>query len=198
LYYRQATGTIQRIILLDDNNVTTTSYQNLKSSNNIGAEVNAYFQLYKWWKINSSLNYYKNTNDGTNIGPQFKSDGYSFNGKMNNNFTPWKKSMFQISANYQAPTYTPLVKNFGQYYVNAAFRQDLFNKRLSISVRCTDIFLTQRRDYDFDGPNFMVNSRSTRESRVVYFGVTFRLFGKNKKENEEENEEENDDSEESN
>ena len=48
LYYRGATGTIQRIIILDDSNVTTTSYQNLKSSTNIGAEVNAYFQLYKY------------------------------------------------------------------------------------------------------------------------------------------------------
>ncbi len=198
LYYRGATGTIQRIIILDDSNVTTTSYQNLKSSTNIGAEVNAYFQLYKWWKINSSLNYYKNTNDGSNIGSEFTSEGNSFNGKMNNNFTPWKKSMFQISANYQSPTYSPLVKNYGQHYVNASFRQDLYNKRLSISIRCTDLFLTQRRNYDYIGPNFAVNSRSNRESRVLYLGVTFRLFGKNKKENEEESEEENEDNDDTN
>lgn len=181
LYYRHATGTIQRIVILKPDGVTETNYQNLNSSKNIGIEINAYFQLYKWWKINSSLNYYKNIIDGSNVGEEFKTDQYSFNGKMNNNFTPWKKSILQISANYQSPTFSPLIKNFGQYYVDASFKQDLYNKKLSISIRCTDIFLTQRRNYDLIGSNFSVNSRSTRQSRALYFGITFRPFRNLKK-----------------
>ena len=181
LYYRYSTGTIQRIVILKPDGVTETNYQNLNSSKNIGVEINAYFQLYKWWKINSSLNYYKNIIDGSNIGEEFKTDQYSFNGKMNNNFTPWEKSMLQISANYQSPTYSPLIKNFGQYYIDASFKQDLYNKKLSISIRCTDIFLTQRRNYDLIASNFSVNSRFARQSRVLYFGITFRPFRTNKK-----------------
>jgi len=189
LYYRQATGTIQKIVVLKTDGVTETSYQNLNSSKNIGAEINAYFQLYKWWKINSSLNYYKNIIDGSNIGQEYKTDNFSFNGKLNNNFNPWKKSMLQISASYQSPTYSPLIKNYGQYYVDASFKQDLLDKKISISIRCTDIFLTQKRDYDMIGSNFTVNSRSTRQSRVLYFGITFRPF-RNHKKMEEETEEE--------
>ncbi len=198
LYYREATSTIQKIVVLNPNGVTVTSYQNLKRSTNIGAEITAYFQLYKWWKINSSLNYYRNNIDGTNIGDEYKTDAYSFNGKMNNNFTPWKKSMLQISGNYQSPNYSPLIKNYGQYYVDASFKQDLFNKRLSISLRCTDIFHTQKRDYDMIGSNFSVYSRFTRQSRVLYFGVTFRMFGKNKKDPENNNEEDPESNEDSN
>lgn len=192
LYYRQATGTIQKIVILKQNGVTETSYQNLNSSKNIGAEINAYFQLYKWWKINSSLNYYKSIIDGTNIGDEYQTDNYSFNGKMNNNFTPWKKSMLQISANYQSPTYSPLIKNYGQYYVDASFKQDLLDKKISISIRCTDIFLTQKRDYDMIGSNFEVNSRFHRQSRVLYFGITFRPFRNHKKTEETEEEQDND------
>jgi len=192
LYYRYATGTIQRIVILKPDGVTETNFQNLNSSKNIGAEINAYFQLYKWWKINSSLNYYRNIIDGSNVGPEFKTDQYSFNGKMNNNFTPWKKSMLQISANYQSPTYSPLTKNFGQYYVDASFKQDFYNKKVSISLRCTDVFLTQRRNYDLIGSNFSVNSRFNRQSRVLYFGITFRPFRNNKKTEEPEEEQDND------
>ena len=190
LYYRQATETIQKIVVLKSDGVTETSYQNLNSSENIGIEINAYFQLYKWWKINSSLNYYKSKIDGTNIGDEYQTDNYSFNGKMNNNFTPWKKLMLQISANYQSPTYSPLIKNYGQYYVDASFKQDLLDKKISISVRCTDIFLTQKRDYDMIGSNFEVNSRFHRQSRVLYFGITFRPFRNHKKAQEIEEEQE--------
>ncbi len=195
LYYRYSTGTIQKIVILKPDGVTETNYQNLNSSKDIGIEINAYFQLYKWWKINSSLNYYKNIIDGTNVGEEFKTDQYSYNGKMNNNFTPWKKSMLQISANYQSPTFSPLIKNFGQYYVDASFKQDLYNKKLSISIRCTDIFLTQRRNYDLIGSNFSVNSRSDRQSRALFFGITFRPFRNNKKMEEQEEEEQDNDSE---
>jgi hypothetical protein len=190
LYYRLSTGTIQKIVQLKTDGVTETSYQNLNSSKNMGAEVNAYFQLYKWWKINSSLNYYKNTIDGTNIGKQYQTDNFSFNGKINNNFTPWKKSMLQISASYQSPTYSPLIKNYGQYYMDASFKQDLWDKKMSISIRCTDIFLSQRRNYDMVDSNFAVNSRFTRQSRVLYFGITFRPFRNHKKAEEEADEEE--------
>lgn len=190
LYYRQATETIQKIVVLKSDGVTETSYQNLNSSENIGIEINAYFQLYKWWKINSSLNYYKSKIDGTNIGDEYQTDNYSFNGKMNNNFSPWKKSMLQFSANYQSPTYSPLIKNYGQYYVDASFKQDLLDKKISISVRCTDIFLTQKRDYDMIGSNFEVNSRFHRQSRVLYFGITFRPFRNHKKAQEIEEEQE--------
>lgn len=190
LYYRLSTGTIQKIVQLKTDGVTETSYQNLNSSKNIGTEITAYFQLYKWWKINSSLNYYKNIIDGSNIGKQYQTDNFSFNGKINNNFTPWKKSMLQISANYQSPTYSPLIKNYGQYYVDASFKQDLMNKKISISIRCTDIFLTQRRNYDMIDTNFSVNSRFNKQSRVLYFGITFRPFRNHKKTEEEEVEEE--------
>ncbi len=192
LYYRQTSGAIQKIVILKSDGVTETNYQNLNSSKNIGAEINAYFQLDKWWKINSSLNYYKNIIDGSNIGEEYKTDNFSFNGKINNNFTPWKKSMLQLSANYQSPTYSPLIKNYGQYYVDASFKQDLLDKKISISIRCTDLFLTQRRNYDMIGSNFEVNSRFNRQSRVLFFGITFRPFRNHKKIEETEEDQDND------
>jgi hypothetical protein len=102
--------------------------------------------------------------------------------------------MLQISANYQSPTYAPLIKYYGQYYVDASFKKDLLDKKISISVRCTDLFLTQRRNYDLMGSNFDVNSRFNRQSRVLYFGITFRPF-RNHKKTEETEEEQDDESE---
>ncbi len=192
LYYRQATGSIQKIVELQSNGVTVTNYQNLNSSKDIGTEITAYFPLYTWWKINSSLNFYRSIIDGSNVGEEYNTDNYSFNGKVNNNFALWKKSLLQVSGNYHSPTYSPLIKNYGQYYVDASFKQDFMNKKLSLSLRCTDILHTQKRDYDLTGSNFSVNSRSTRDSRVIYFGITFRLFRNNKKMNESEEEENND------
>jgi hypothetical protein len=170
--------------VLQPDGVTITNYQNLKSSKNIGAEVTAYFPLYKWWKINTSADYYKNIIDGSNIDPTFKTNQFSFDGKVNNNFTPWKKSILQVSGNYQSPTYSPMIKNYGQYYVDASFKQDFLNKKISLSVRFTDIFQTQKRNYDLIGSNFNVTSRFYRDSRAIYFGIIFRPFKNNNKNNE--------------
>ena len=197
IYFRHSTGTIQRIVVLEPNGVTTTNFQNLNNLNILGAELTTYFKLYNWWKINSSLNIYKSSLDGTNIGSEFNTNNYSVDSKINNNFTPWKRSMIQVSANYQSPTYSALTKNYGQSYIDASFKQDFCDKKLSISLRCTDIFLSQRRDYDMNGSNFIVNSRFNRQSRVIYLGVTFRPFRNHKKaieneENEEKQSENND------
>ena len=68
------------------------------------------------------------------------------------------------------------------------------DKKIGISVRCTDLFHTQRRNYDLIGSNFEVNSRFNRQSRLLYFGITFRPF-RNHKKTEETEEEQDDDSE---
>lgn len=189
IYYRQAVGTIQKVVVLDPAGVTITNYQNLKSSKNIGTELTANFQIYNWWKVNSSVNYYRNVIDGTNIGAGYKSDTYSFNGKLNTNFALSKRTLFQLSGNYQSATYSPFIKNYGQYYVDGSFKQDFLNKKLSISLRCTDLFHTQRKMYDMIGSNYSINSDFRKESRVVFIGIIFRPFVSSKKsENQNENE----------
>lgn len=192
VYHRNSTSTIQRIVQMQSNGVTETSYQNLNRATNTGIELTAYVQLYKWWKINTSLNYYRNYVDGTAVGSLYTVDNYSYNAKLNQNFTPWKQSMIQISGIYQSPTYSPLVKNYGQTYMDASFKQDFLNRNLSLSIRCTDVFFTQRRYYDMVGDHFDVSSRFRRQSRVVYIGLVFRPFKQAKKmEDPNEEEEEN-------
>ncbi len=181
VYYRYSTSSIMRLIVLDTSGVTTTNYQNINSTQNIGSEINAFFQVTKWWRVSASFNVYKCKIDGTNIGAQYKSDAISYDGKLNTNFTLWKNSLLQISGNYQSPTYSPLIKNYGQYYFDASFRQVLFNKKVILSVRCSDLLYTQRRKYDLIGVNFLTASNSTRQSRIIWVGISYRPFGINKK-----------------
>ncbi|OYU83387.1 MAG: hypothetical protein CFE24_11600 [Flavobacterium sp. BFFFF2] len=187
VYYRRSTGSIQRFMELNAaNGVTTTSYKNISLSENLGVEVAAFVHLFDWWKLNTSANYYRNIIDGTSISPDFKSDRYAFNGKLNHNFTLWKKSLLQVSANLQTPTNAPMMTYYGQFYMDASFKQDFFNKRWSLSLRCTDLLHTQRKYYDINSSNFEVTSRSARESRAFFIGITYRPFNTAKKEKEQE------------
>lgn len=189
LYYRQSTGTVQRVILLDNTGVTTTNYQNLKNSNTFGAELASNFELYKWWKVNTSLNLNQISIDGTNIGSDFKTNNFSYNWKLNTNLNLWKNSVFQVSGNYQSEVRSPFIINHEQYYVNTSFKQYFMNKRLSLTLRCADVFNTLRRTYELDGSNFYVYSDYKKETRVFFVGLTYRLFGANKKIEEDEEEE---------
>jgi ferric enterobactin receptor len=190
LYYRQSTGTVQRVILLDNSGVTTTNYQNLKNATTFGAELASNFQLNKWWKVNTSLNLNQIDIDGTNIGSDFKSNNFSYNWKLNTNLNLWKNSVFQVSGNYQSEVISPFIKNHEQYYVNTSFKQYFMNKRLSLTLRCSDVFNTLRRTYELEGSNYYVYSDYKKDTRVLFVGLTYRLFGANKKIDEEEEEEE--------
>ena len=181
VYYRTGKNDMQRITTLDSNGVTLTTYRNLKSTKNVGAEFYAYLFFHKKFRISSSFNVYRKIIDATNLGSAYFSDRYTWNSKVNLNFILWKNANFQFTANYQAPTYTPWTNNYNQFFADFAFRQDLWKKKVSFSIRCSDIFWSQRRITETFDYNYSIYNKYRKESRIVFFSITIRPFGLSKK-----------------
>lgn len=181
IYYRTGKNDMQRITTLDTNGVTLTTYKNLKNTQNLGAEFYAYLFFNKKFRISSSLNVYRKIIDARNLGNSYFTDRYTWNSKVNLNFIQWKNSNFQFTANYQAPTYTPWTNNYYQFFADFAFRQDLWKKKVSFSIRCSDIFWTQRRITETFDYNYQIYNKYRKQSRIVFFSITIRPFRLNKK-----------------
>lgn len=181
IYYRKGDNSIQRITQLNTEGVTITTYKNLVSTQNLGSEFYAFLHFSKVFRISSSLNIYQNVIDATNLGSAYHSNRSSWNGKVNLYFIPWKYANFQITANYQARSYTPFVNTYDQFFADCSFRQDFWKKKMSVSIRCSDLLWTQRKITEAFDYNYFIFDKYRKQSRIVFLSLTFRPFGMNKK-----------------
>jgi len=190
VYYIHSNQDIQRVSVLDTSGVTTTNFQNLKTSDQLGFDISTFIQPSKWCRANGSFSVYHNSIDGSNVMPTFVANYFAYNAKVNFNFLLPKKFYFQVDGNYQSSTYAPFVHNKPQYYADLSVKKDLDHRRFTASMRLSDIFYTQRRITEFSGVNFLVNSSSYRRSRILLFSLTYRPFVKRKKQEDNKLEEE--------
>lgn len=195
VYYIHSNQDIQRVSVLDTSGVTTTNFQNLKTSDQFGLDISTFIQPSKWCRANGSFSVYHNSIDGSNVMPIFVASYFAYNAKLNFNFLLPKKFYFQVDGNYQSGTYAPFVHNKSQYYADLSVKKDLDHRRFTVAMRLSDIFYTQRRITEFSGVNFLVNSSTYRRSRILLFSLTYRPFVKRKKQEDNKLEEEDPDSE---
>jgi outer membrane receptor protein involved in Fe transport len=173
LYYRQVHDLIRRVISVNGQGASRVVFQNLASGETFGLEMTLNTQLFSWWRMNASGNYFRNIVKG---GPQLgNTDIYSWFGKMNSNFTLWKGIDFQVMLNYRGPMASPQGRIREMYFADFGFRKDVLKGKGTVTARVSDVFNTMRFAFDSEGTNFDMTSRYKHETRVVYVGFTYKI-----------------------
>ena len=196
LFYREIQDMIARNMVLINDSVTMTTFQNLNNGTSFGVELVFTQQFYKWWRANINFSYFNTSFTGANVNSSAQ-NGYSFNTKFNTTLTVWENLDIQVSAKYSAPVITVTGgsdrysggggqgKQKENYTMDIALKKDIFKNKANISLRVSDVFNTNNFDMDTYGSNYTASTQSKRESRVVYLGLTYKLNGgfkqKNKK-----------------
>ena len=153
---------------------------NLGEDNRIGMEVTVNYNLKKWWKLNTNVNYFYNetkgdyqfTDTNNNVVNQnfdFKSSTWSarITSKIN---LPYKID-WQTNATYNAGQKTAQGKNKGIAAMNLAFSKDVLKDKATISLNVNDVFNSRKRIQDLQLPT--VNSYSEMQWRVRAVSVSF-------------------------
>jgi hypothetical protein len=104
---------------------------------------------------------------------------------MNTTFTVNKNSMIQLSGNYRSVRLTPQGKEYPRFIANIGMRQDMFKKKLAITLTVSDLFASGKDKRDFNTSYLNQTSVGRRDSRIIYIGVSYR-FGQTKKTKKEE------------
>lgn len=176
IYYRYTSGTVQKVSFLDTAGVAITTYDNFKSDQDFGAEVYLTMQPGHFYRFNVGLNGYRSIIDGSNIDNIYKSANYNFNAKINNYFTFGKSWVVQLTANYVAPVVTPINKIHEVFFSDLSVQKDFFHKKLSASIRLSDIFNTRRQITELDNPVYFIYTSTRKQTRVLFFSITYRIL----------------------
>lgn len=175
VYYRNASSTIQSIRRVDERGFSSRLPENLKGQEAFGAEFVFGYNLYKWWKLDASFNFFRAITDGTNIDATFNSDTYSWFVRQTSKFTLPKQFSIQLRANYDAPELTPQGKRKAIYNIDLAVQKDILDRKGRVTLNATDVFNSRISRNIFEGEGFYSNASSQFRRRQVNLTFTYHL-----------------------
>lgn len=179
VYFRQVNDVVQSI---RDNNPselggTISRYYNLARNRSLGLELISRADLSKNINLTGNLNFFQSYFKGdANLGINDNS-GFNWNGNLTSNFTITKGLSAQASMFYMAPRTLPQGTFKQMASVDAGLKQDVLNKKGSISFNIRDIFNSRRYGLYTDNGLFIQDWERRRQGRIYNLTFSYR-FGK--------------------
>lgn len=181
LFYRQTKDLISRTRVYIDSNTTLTSFENYNSSKEYGAELIFNSQPVQFWNINGSVSYYKTEIDASNISSAYVNEGSTWSARVSSSlFLPLQFSL-QLNYFYSGDILAAqaTVEPFSSF--DAALRKDLFDGKLTATLRVSDIFNTLKFRVNINNDvNFRELLERKRDTRTVNFSLSYK-FGETDK-----------------
>lgn len=178
VFYRSTNGMITRlrgITQVEDRNVTLTTYENLNRGISYGTELILNQEIASWWKINSTLSYFRNIIIGKGAEIDEENDNYSWSARLVSNINLNKDWNIQVNGFYRSPIVMLQGEMDAMYAVSAGLRKNILKNRGTISLNVNDIFNTMRFGMYNYGDSFTLTSERWRTSRYINIGFSFRI-----------------------
>ena len=175
LYYRNSTGTIQDIRIISADGTSSRKPENLNNQHAFGAEFAFGYNLYKWWKLDASFNFFRAITDGTNIDASFSSDTYSWFVRQTSKFNLAKQLSIQFRGNYEAPELTPQGRRKALYWFDLAIQKDIWNSKGRITLNAMDVLNSRIMRNTFEGETFFSDVSGQFRRRQINLTLTYRI-----------------------
>jgi len=137
--------------------VTLTTPINIAKEYRFGFEFNVNYNPFKWWRLNSNFNFYRNQTKGdytfnyTNEDGDVVSDyqdfnntAYSWTTRVNSKVSLPYKIDWQLNGNYEGPQNNAQGRRIGVASANTAFSKDILKDKATISLNVQDIFNSRK------------------------------------------------------
>ncbi|MBL4715253.1 MAG: TonB-dependent receptor [Flavobacteriales bacterium] len=175
IYYRHTDGVIQRIRTIDSNGVATAKPYNLSSRESFGVEATFSSQIKEWWKINGSINYYRNIVDGGNIGEFYASDFYGWTGRINSMTTLFEDITLQLMFNYRSPRETIQGTRRQRYFMDIGLKKPVLKNKGELSFRVSDVFDSRKFEMDSYIGDTYLHSQYRHGPRTFFLSFNYKI-----------------------
>lgn len=174
--------------------VILTSPINLATEYRFGFEFTLNYTPYKWWKLNSNFNFFRNETQGDFTYVDFQGDtvtqdfdnvAYSWYTRLTSKITLPYKIDWQTNLNYNGPQTNAQGRRLGNFNMNLGFSKDVLKDKGTIAFNVQDVFNSRKWISETNLPG--LNSKSEMQWRVRSFNLSF-TYRFNKQKNERERE----------
>lgn len=183
-FYRKIDDVISRITNPDPANPQfgqILSFANFSNTDAYGVEFSVNFKMNKWWRVNSSMDFYSQeqlgTVDNTAANPtQISVQNNVFNARISNSLRASKNLRLQVFAMYRGPVKDIQWDVDNMWMVNAGASWTVLKGKGTVNLRFNDIFQGMKFAFNSENP-FIQNGRFQWESRTTYLGFNYRFGG---------------------
>ena len=181
IYYRYKYNSFTMVTKPLNDTVLLTTRENLLNDQSAGLEFILSADMPKFFSANLSSNIFYNTINADNLGLTQKKSIVSFSTNFISTFTFSPNTQLQLSCNYRSARQTAQGKFFPSFVMNMGARQDLFKKKLAITLTLSDVLSSLRQKVILNTPYFDQTAITSRDARVFYIGFSFRFGNSAKK-----------------
>lgn len=175
VYYRHTVDVMDRILLTDSTGLTWRIPVNLGNRDAFGVEISGSYELYKWWNINGSVNFYRAISEGTYADVLYTNDVYAWSGKASSKFNINRKISFQTSFTYESPQSTNQGSAKAQYFWDASGSLDILKGNGTLSLNARDILNSRKRRNTVESDYFYSYSEFQWRSRQITLNFVYRI-----------------------
>jgi hypothetical protein len=166
---------------------------NLATQYRLGFEFTLNYSPYKWWKLNSNFNFFRNETQGdysyTNsqnvvINKNFDNTAHSWFTRLTSKVSLPYKIDWQTNATYNGPQNNAQGRSLGVLSANLGFSKDVLKDKGTIALNIQDVFNSRKRIFETSIPGILNSyTEMQRQVRQINLSFTYR-FNKQKGEKE--------------
>ena len=187
IYKERFTATLRAKVIndliLEINEQDDVSHVNTIISRNIdrqylyGLELNAPFEVVKWWNLNLNLQATYEKYIANSVSGEFENTSPSLILSTLQAIKINPELSAEINGKYESPTVYGIYNYKSAYSVDVAVAKSFFNKDASLRLRVTDLFNTASNRYSSSYQNLILQGSEKRDSRVAQISFSY-LFGR--------------------
>jgi outer membrane receptor protein involved in Fe transport len=176
LYRRSTNDLISDYEMKRNDTITVETYKNISHSYSTGFEGTLNLPVTKWWNLNSSVTLY-DYKLSSSLSDDEVTDNSSFTWSLrcNSMFRLKWGTQIQLMGFYNGPSITAQGRREAFFFSNIGVRQDMFKKKLTLSVQMRDVLGDNKFEKTSSGSNFYSFYRMKREPRIITFSLTFKI-----------------------
>ena len=173
-YYRHSTDVIRHFTTVVGD-VSYSRPENFGISDDYGLELVGSLDIFKWWNLNGSINFFKSNTVGDWNGRHYVTDSYNTFARLVAKFRFKKVCDFQITGRYMGPREEPLGYRDANYWCDFAASRDILNRNATISLNIRDVFGSRQHGGESWGDNFWQYSESSWSTTSVTLNFNYRI-----------------------
>ena len=173
-YYRHSTDVIRNFTTVVGD-ISISRPENFGISDDYGIELVGSLDIFRWWNVNGSINFFKSNTVGDWNGRHYTTDSYNTFARIVTKFRLKNICDFQISGRYMGPREEPLGYREANYWCDFAASRDVFNKNATISLNIRDVFGSRQHGGESWGDNFWQYSESSWSTTSVTLNFNYRI-----------------------
>ena len=173
-YYRHSTDVIRNFTTVVGD-ISISRPENFGISDDYGIELVGSLDIFNWWNVNGSINFFKSNTVGDWNGRHYTTDSYNTFARIVTKFRLKNICDFQISGRYMGPREEPLGYREANYWCDFAASRDVFNKNATISLNIRDVFGSRQHGGESWGDNFWQYSESSWSTTSVTLNFNYRI-----------------------